>query len=224
MAINLIRAGIIYVFITVAVRLMGKRQIGELKPQELIITMLLGAAAAIPLEDNAMPLTNVLIPIMLFVALELLSAIVSMKSIRYRNLIQGRPIFIIRRGKLDCAKLRELRLSVDDIVDALRQKDIFDISEVEDAVLESNGTLSVLPKAEYRPLTPKDAGIAVREGGMPITVVMDGRPVSEYFKQERILKSEIELLVKGSSIDIKDIMLMTVDDCGNTYIIRRNGG
>ena len=198
---------------------MGKRQVGELKPHELVITILLSAIAVIPLEENSMPLANCLVPVMLFISLEILVAALSMKSLKFRNLIQGRPIFIIRKGKLDQKKLKELRFTVDDIVDALRQKDIFDLSEVEDAVIETNGSISVLPKAEYKPLTPSDVNISVQEKGTPVTIVMDGKPVTEYFNEDKIKSSEIELVLQTVNRDVKKIMLLTIDDNGNTYLI-----
>lgn len=219
MTVTFIRALIIYFFIIIAVRLMGKRQVGELKPHELVITILLSAIAVIPLEENSMPLANCLVPIMLFISLEILVAALSMKSLKFRNLIQGRPIFIIRKGKLDQKKLRELRFTVDDIVDALRQKDIFDLSEVEDAIIETNGSISVLPKAENKPLTPADVDISVEEKGMPIAIVMDGKPVNEYFNECKIKDSEIELILQTQNRDVKKIMLLTIDDNGNTYLI-----
>lgn len=221
MGIIFVRALIIYIFVIGAVRLMGKRQVGELKPQELVITMLLGAVAAVPLEDNSMPLANCLIPIMLFVSLEILSSLICMKSIKIRNFIQGKPVFIIRRGKLNQKKMKQLRLTIDDIVDALRQKDIFDISQVEEAVIETNGTITVLPKPEYRPITPDDVSLSVKNDGMPITIVMDGKPVTDYFNDENVKISEIELILKEQNADVKKIMLLTVDDSGNTYRIRK---
>ncbi|MCD7797390.1 MAG: DUF421 domain-containing protein [Clostridiales bacterium] len=200
---------------------MGKRQIGELKPHELVITILLSAVAVIPLEENSMPPANCLVPIILFISLEILVSTLSMKSLKFRNLIQGKPTFIIRKGKLDQKKLRELRFTIDDIVDALRQKDIFDLSEVEDAVIETNGSISVLPKAEYKPLTPSDVGISVEEKGMPITIVMDGKPVTEYFNEDKIKNSEIELVMQTVNCDIKKIMLLTINDNSNTYLINK---
>lgn len=221
MAINFIRAFIIYIFIIIAVRLMGKRQVGELKPHELVITILLSAIAVIPLEDNSMPLANCLVPILLFISMEILTSVISMKSLWFRNLLQGRPIFIIRNGKLDQSKLSELRFTIDDVVDALRQKDIFDLSEVEDAIIETNGSISVLQKAEYKPLTSNDVSISVKEKGMPITIVMDGKPVNEYFNEYKIKDSEIELVLQTVNRDVKKIMLLTIDDDGNTFLIEK---
>lgn len=221
MTVNLIRAFIIYIFVIIAVRLMGKRQVGELKPHELVITILLSAIAVIPLEENSMPLANCLVPILLFISMEIIMSVISMKSLKFRNLLQGRPIFIIRQGKLDQKKLREMRFTIDDVVDALRQKDIFDLNEVEDAIIETNGSISVLPKAQYKPLTPDDINLSVTEKGMPITIVMDGKPVSEYFNEYKIKNSEIELVLQTVNSDVKRIMLLTIDDDGNTYLIKK---
>lgn len=200
---------------------MGKRQVGELKPHELVITILLSAVAVIPLEENSMPLANCLVPILLFISMEIITSIISMKSLWFRNLLQGKPIFIIRKGKLDQSKLKQMRFTIDDIVDALRQKDIFDLSEVEDAVIETNGSLSVLPKAEYKPLTPNDVNISVTEKGTPITIVMDGKPISEYFNELKIKDSEIELILQTVNTDVSKIMLLTIDDDGNTFLINK---
>lgn len=221
MTINFIRAFIIYIFVIIAVRIMGKRQVGELKPHELVITILLSAVAVIPLEENSMPLANCLVPILLFISMEIITSVVSMKSLWFRNLLQGKPIFVIRKGKLDQNKLKQMRFTIDDIVDALRQKDIFDLSEVEDAVIETNGSLSVLPKAEYKPLTPNDVNISVTEKGTPITIVMDGKPISEYFNELKIKNSEIELILQTVNTDVSKIMLLTIDDNGNTFLINK---
>lgn len=221
MAINFIRAIIIYVVIIIAVRLMGKRQVGELKPHELVITILISAIAVIPLEENSMPLANCLVPILLFVSLEIIMSVISMKSLWFRNLLQGRPIFIIRQGKLDQKKLKQLRLTMDDVVDALRQKDIFDISQVEDAVIETNGSISVLPKAEYQPITASDINLSVKEKGMPVAIVIDGKPVNEYFNEYKLKDSEIELVLQTVNRDANRIMLLTIDDDGNTYLIEK---
>ena len=221
MAINFIRAIIIYVVIIIAVRLMGKRQVGELKPHELVITILISAIAVIPLEENSMPLANCLVPILLFVSLEIIMSVISMKSLWFRNLLQGRPIFIIRQGKLDQKKLKQLRLKMDDVVDALRQKDVFDISQVEDAVIETNGSISVLPKAEYQPITASDINLSVKEKGMPVAIVIDGKPVNEYFNEYKLKDSEIELVLQTVNRDAKRIMLLTIDDDGNTYLIEK---
>ena len=193
MSITLIRAVIIYITVITAMRIMGKRQIGELKPHELVITVLVSQVASIPLEDNSMPLANMFVPILIFVSFEIIVSVISMKSLNFRNLIQGRPMFVIRNGKIDEKQMKRLRFTIDDLIDAIRQKDVFDISTVQDAVIETNGSISVLQKAEEAPVTPKQLKLSVDENSTPIAVVIDGKPVTEYFSTEKIKNSKIEL-------------------------------
>ncbi|GFI71627.1 hypothetical protein IMSAG250_00834 [Clostridiales bacterium] len=223
MSITLIRAVIIYITVITAMRIMGKRQIGELKPHELVITVLVSQVASIPLEDNSMPLANMFVPILIFVSFEIIVSVISMKSLNFRNLIQGRPMFVIRNGKIDEKQMKRLRFTIDDLIDAIRQKDVFDISTVQDAVIETNGSISVLQKAEEAPVTPKQLKLSVDENSTPIAVVIDGKPVTEYFSTEKIKNSKIELVVNNENKDIKDIMLLTIDEDGNTYLIPKRG-
>ncbi len=223
MSITLIRAVIIYITVITAMRIMGKRQIGELKPHELVITVLVSQVASIPLEDNSMPLANMFVPILIFVSFEIIVSVISMKSLNFRNLIQGRPMFVIRNGKIDEKQMKRLRFTIDDLIDAIRQKDVFDISTVQDAVIETNGSISVLQKAEEAPVTPKQLKLSVDENSTPIAVVIDGKPVTQYFSTEKIKNSKIELVVNNENKDIKDIMLLTIDEDGNTYLIPKRG-
>ena len=223
MSIIFIRTFIVYIVAILAVRIMGKRQIGELKPHELVITILVSETANMPLEDNNIPLANMLVPIMLFVSFEIIVSAISMKSLSFRNILQGKPIFVIRKGKLDEKQLGRLRLTMDDLIDAVRQKDIFDISTVQEAVVETNGSISVLQKAEEAPVTPKQMKLSVKEESVPVTIVIDGKPVTEYFGEEKIDTHRIELVVKNAGKDIQDIMLLTVDDKGNTFVIPKRG-
>ena len=223
MSIIFIRTFIVYIVAILAVRIMGKRQIGELKPHELVITILVSETANMPLEDNNIPLANMLVPIMLFVSFEIIVSAISMKSLSFRNILQGKPIFVIRKGKLDEKQLGRLRLTMDDLIDAVRQKDIFDISTVQEAVVETNGSISVLQKAEEAPVTPKQMKLSVKEESVPVTIVIDGKPVTEYFGEEKIDTHRIELIVKNAGKDIQDIMLLTVDDKGNTFVIPKRG-
>ncbi len=223
MSITLIRAVIIYVTVITAVRIMGKRQIGELKPHELVITVLVSQVASIPLEDNSIPLANMIVPILIFVSFEIIVSAVSMKSLKFRNLIQGKPIFVIRNGRLDEKQMKRLRFTVDDLVDAVRQKDVFDISTVQDAIIETNGSVSVLQKAESSPVTPKQLKLDVDKISAPIVIVMDGKPITEYFGEEKISESAINLILKNEGEEAKNIMLLTIDDDGNTFIIPKRG-
>lgn len=221
MTVTLIRAVIMYVFIVMAVRVMGKRQVGELKPHELVITILVSQIASIPLEDNAMPLANSMVPLLILISCEIIASVISMKSLKFRNLLQGKPIFVIRHGKLDEKQMKRLRFTMDDLIDALRQKDVFDIAQVEDAVVETNGSLSVLLKPGYSPVTPSQLQLNVQDDGMPITVVMDGKPITEYFGAEKISAEKIEEILTSNQLKAKKLMLLTVDDSGNIFVINK---
>jgi uncharacterized membrane protein YcaP (DUF421 family) len=222
MTITLIRSIIIYIFVILAVRIMGKRQVGELKPQELVITFLISAVATIPLEENSMPLANLLIPILIFVSLEIIESALSMKSLWFRNLIQGKPIFIIKNGKLQQKELVRLRFTIDDLVDALRQQGAFDISQVENAIVETNGSLSVQLKTEYSPVTPSQVNIKSDKSTVPITIVMDGKPITEYFGSTKYEQSQINLITQSTGVAMQDILLLNYDDNGNAYLIRKD--
>jgi len=219
MSIVFIRAVIIYITVIISLRIMGKRQIGELTPHELVITILVSQVAIIPLQDNGMPLANMVVPILIFVSLEILVSAISMKSLTFRNLVQGKPIFVIRNGKLDEKQMRRLRLTIDDLTDAVREKGFFDLSSVQDAVIETNGTISVLQKAEESPVTPKQFSLSVDENSTPVPAVTDGKPTPEYFGENKIKLSEIELLIKESGSEMHKIMLLTVDSAGNIFMI-----
>ena len=148
MTIILIRSVIIYLIVVLAVRIMGKRQIGELNPHEFVITILISAVATIPIQESSIPLSYSVLPIMVFVSFEVLESAVSIKFPAFSAFIDGKPVFVIKKGVVQQKELKRLRFSSEDLNDALRQKDIFDISEVENAIVETNGSLSVQKKNE----------------------------------------------------------------------------
>ena len=151
MAVTLIRATILYVIIIFLIRLMGKRQIGELQPSELVITILISEIASIPMENNSVPIINSVVALFALVAYEILTSAAGLKSNKLRSVIQGHPVIVIRDGKIDAKALKKLRMTVNDLVSALRQKDVFEISQVSYAIFETNGAVSgfkiILPRA-----------------------------------------------------------------------------
>lgn len=140
----LIRTILIYIIVTAAVRLMGKRQVSDMQTSELVITLIISEVASLPLENAERPLLNSLVPIMVIVAIELLVSLLMMKSKRFRSLICGHPIIIIKDGKMIDSQLKKLRISREDVYSLLREKDIADESTVRWGIIEPNGTLSVL--------------------------------------------------------------------------------
>lgn len=221
MSITLLRAVIIYIFITVAMRVMGKRQIGELNPQELVITILISAVATVPLENNGMPLANSLIPIAIFISFEIINSTLSMKSIKFRALIKGKPRFIIKDGEIQQGELTKLRFTIDDLTDAVRQAGVFDISQVANAIVETNGVVSVQKKSEYAPLTPKDVGIKMEDAEVPITAIVDGKAVADCFGNVNIDENEAKLIAISNGEQPQNILVMTIKNDGTAYIVAK---
>jgi uncharacterized membrane protein YcaP (DUF421 family) len=198
---------------------MGKRNIGELQPTELVITLLLSEFASIPIEDNSIPLINSLIPVMVLISLEIINSVISMKSTKFRSLSDGNEVFIIKNGQLDQKQLKKLRLTVEDVLSALRQKDVFDINEVAYALIETNGTLSVLLKPQFQNSTKKDVNVKIKSAGFTSPVIIDGVIVKKNLKNSGLSKKEVEKLLEKKKVNLKQVFLMNIDKNKNAEII-----
>lgn len=222
MFITLIRTSVLYIFVIAIMRLMGKRQIGELQPTELVVTLLLSEIIAIPMQDNDISLVSAIVPVLVLVGFEILISVIGLKSVKIRSLMQGNSIIIIRDGKLDLKKIKELRFTIDDILEALRQKDIFDISKVQYAVVETNGTISVMLKPEYEPVTRKDLSLESPDLGMPCAVIIDGRIIKTDFNSCNMTMEKLKKIIKKDKINVENTLLMTIDKKGNKTIIGKD--
>lgn len=222
MLTTIIRTTILYLAVVICVRLMGKRQIGELQPTELVITILLSEIAAIPIQNNTIPLINSLVPLMLLVGFEILSSVIGIKSVRFRKVTDGNPFIIIKNGVIDQKKLKELRLSTDDVMSALRQKDVFDISEVEYAVMETNGAISVLLKAQSRPATLGDLNIKPeKDNGFLFPVIIDGKIMGSHLKDANFTSKKLSAALNSFKVSKSEVLLMTVDKNGKISVIKK---
>lgn len=223
MAIPLLRTIILYFSIILAVRIMGKRQIGELDPSELVITILVSDLAAVPMQDLSIPLYFGLVPIATLVMLEILMSYLALKSRFFRRILNGQPAIIIRRGKLDIPKLRQMRLTTDDIIEALRKQNVNSISSVKYGVIEPDGTLTVVLKQPQQPVTAEMLGLTPKDTGLPLIVVSDGNLVPRSLELLRLDSKDILNRLKNQSIALTDVFLMTLDDCGNSFIQKKEG-
>lgn len=217
----LIRGLIIYAVVIIAVRLMGKRQIGELQPTELVITILLSQIASVPLQSQEIPLFNTLAVIFFLVALEILCSAVNMKSKPFRTLLQGSPILIIRQGHIIRSQLKRVRYTVEDLMEALRQKDIFDINQVQYAYIETNGSLSVLLRTADTPVTVRDAKIKKEEAELPCLVISDGKIIKDEFQYCSMSAEKLKNILKKENTTVKDVFIMTAEKSGKYNIIRK---
>lgn len=221
MLITLIRTVILYGLVLCTFRILGKRQVGQLQPADLVITLMLSEILVIPMQDTHIPLMNTFIPVLTLIALEIFVSLLCTKSIRARTILQGNSIVIIRDGKLMQRQLKKLRFTVDDLLEALRKKDIFDISEVQYAIVETDGTLSVLPKPAERDAKAKYLHAEEPDNGIPCVVISDGKLIKTQLAECNMTVPKLEALLKKKHICTQEILLMTLDKAGNMHCIQR---
>ena len=198
---------------------MGKRQIGEMQPNELVVTLLISETAAIPLQDTTQPILNGLVAIFVLVILEIMISVLSMKSRFMRKIMNGKSAVIIKNGVIDQQMMKSVRMTVLDLVELLRGQDVFDISTVAFAVLEVNGNLSVLLKSAEQPATVADLKIKKEKALLQLPVISDGKIVKESLDFVEADEKDIRKKLKGDNIS--DVFLMTMDKEGNHNIIKR---
>lgn len=169
-----VRTLVLYAVLVVVMRLMGKRQIGQLQPFELVITIVIAELAVIPMSNTGIPLTNGIIGILVLLASEIFLSLLVLHSEPARKIICGTPTILINNGRLMIKNMRRLRVNLNDLLEQLRSKEYPNVADIAYAVLENNGTLSVIPRASVRPPAAKDLGVAVNEPRFPITLILDG--------------------------------------------------
>ena len=223
MILAYIRIILLYLTLIAAVRLMGKREIGQMAPSEFVVAMLLADLAAIPMQDSSLPLISGLMPIATVLGLELVLSFFVMKSVAFRKFLCGKPVILIEGGRILQDNLRRTRVSLDELMGHLRQKDVLDISAVQFAILETDGTLSVFPYPEQRPACAADAGIAVKKQSLPITIIEDGCLFREDLA--RAGKDMVWLReVLGKRKTRQELtLLLTIDDEENLVWIGKEG-
>lgn len=219
MLTSIIRTIIIYILIFIAFRIMGKRQISEMQASELVATIILSELAVIPIQNHDEPLLNGIVPMLIIVALEIFSAFVMIKSHWFRKLTCGKPIVLIEKGKLNQANLREVKMTVEDLCEQLRQKGAFFMEDVEYAIIETSGQLSVIKRPESDPVTPKQMQLKAEPGKLEVVVVSDGVISESSLKISRQTEDWVQERVKQSGFSLKEVFIMTVDSNGKYRIV-----
>ena len=213
---------IIYYFTVVFVfRCMGKRQIGELQPSELVLAIMVSDLATTPVHDAATPIYMGILPIIVLMIIEVLLAYISQKSVVFRRIVTGKPSIIINHGKIDVKMLKKLRFNIDDMFEVLRSSGYMSVGEVEYAILETNGQLSVIPKTENTPLTLKILNGNYEKASLPRSVIKDGKINKENLAllglDENWLKKELE---RRNIKTHKEVFLFTTD--GKESFVQKN--
>ena len=215
------RTLIIYLFLILSIRLMGKRQIGELEVSELITTLLLSEIASLPITDTSIPISHSIVPIITLVTFEVVSSYLLVRFPRLKNIISTRPSVLIDKGVLKRKNMIEARISADELMTELRQKGVCSISEVQYAILEQNGKITVIQKAAQRTPTVAQLKIKATESGISHIVICEGKLNKKGMRSVSLDKKMIINRLKNAKVELGDVYIMTVDDAGNEEIIRK---
>ena len=221
---GLLRTIILYILIIAGVRLMGKRQVGELEPSELVLSLIIADLASVPMQDYGIPLLTGVVPIITLLSLTMILSVLTMKSIRFRALMCGRPSIMVQNGTLNQREMAKNRLTVDELLEELRIQGYTDLSTVKYAILETNGQLSVLPYANQKPPTARDMKVSVEEGGLPRVVVSDGKLLERNLKALGRDRSWLDRqLTQRGCKDVSKVFLLLVDEGDAVYFAEKDG-
>ena len=212
MILSYLRTIFLYLVLIFAIRLMGKRQIGQMEAAEVVVTMLVANLAAIPMQDGAIPLYSGLVPILTVLGMELVLSGLIMHSVVLRKFFCGKPVILINNGKIIQENLRRTRITLDELTGHLREKDVLDIRTVQYAILETDGNLSVFPFPKERPASAKDAGIQASRQYLPITLVEDGYLSKENLQKAGKDETWVKTVLQQHNTDVQSTLLLTVDE------------
>ena len=193
-----------------------------MQPTELVVTLLISEIAAIPLQDISQPISVGLVAIFMLVLLEILASVIILKNLRLRRIFSGKSVAVIKNGAIDQKAMRNLRITVFDLVEMLRMQGIFELDDIESAFLEVNGNLSVRQKPEKAPVTPKQLGITAQDEGVPMTVISDGTVVDSSLKFLNLTRDDLNLILKKEGKIPKEIFLMTLNKSGKSIIVDKD--
>ena len=221
MLLSYLRTVILYLVLIAVIRLMGKRQLGQLEPSEFVVTMLVANLASIPMQDSGVPLYTGLIPILTVLALELILAGMSLKSIAFRRLLCGKPVILIENGHILQSNLRKTRITQDELIGHLREKDVLDPRTVQFAILETSGDLSVFPYPKERPATAKEAGIRAEKQHLPVTLISDGRLLRKNLALTGRTEAWLQGILREKKATVAHTWLLTVAENGDTVFYRK---
>ena len=221
MAVSLLRTFLMYGAILVSVRVMGKRQISQLQTSELVATLLLSELAVLPIQQQDQPLWTGLIPMGALVLCEVGASWGMLKSGAFRRLVCGRPMVVVERGKILQDQMRRLRMTTEDLLEQLRQSGSFYLEEVDWAIVETNGTLSVLRRPDRDPLTPQQAGVAVRPQGLEAALVSDGEVNAHSLELLGLDRAWLEAKLRKAGVDQSQVFLFTARSDGSCRLVKK---
>jgi len=212
---------VLYLVLILSIRMMGKRQIGQMEASEFVVTMLVANLASIPMQDSAIPLYSGLLPILIVLGMELTLSGLILRSVLIRRFFCGKPVILIDNGKILLENLRRTRVTLDELTGHLRQKDVLDVQTVQFAILETDGSLSVFPFPKERPASAKEAGIQVKKQHLPITIVEDGYVSKDNLSKAGKDQKWLETTLQQHKASLGDTLLLMVDAAGHVTFLRK---
>lgn len=221
MIVTVLRTAFLYLVVVLCMRLMGKRQVGELQPSELVVTILISELASIPMQDLNRPVTNGITAILVLVILELVLSALSLKFMPIRRLFSGKPAIVIANGKIDQKMMKRLRYSIDDLLEGLREDGCFSLDDVQYAILETNGSLSVMLKNDAEPPTRDDLKMNKSDSGLPITVISDGKIQKSAINSGIVKRQDVIDRLKQDGLDVNDVFILTIDKQNKWQIVKK---
>ena len=222
MLMSVVRTFVLYTVVILCMGLMGKRQVGDLQPSELVVTMMIAELASIPMQDLDRPVINGVIAIFVLTFIEIVLSVITLKSPFFRKILEGKSAIIIKDGVIDQKMMKKLRVTIDDLLEGIRQEGVFSIDTVEFAIMETNGKLTVQKKAKEEPVTPKDLELDVDKKSLPTVIISDGKLIESVFDEFSVVKRKDAMeKLKKKHLEIKDVFLMTVNENKEFVIVRK---
>ena len=221
MIVSLIRTLVLYILIILAIRLMGKRQISDLQTSELVVTFLISNIASIPMQNSSIPLFTGLIPIIVLIVCEIVLSSIMLKSCKFRRFICGNPVVIINHGNINQKIMRELRISTEDLFEQMRQLDVFSLDDVEFAIIETNGQMSIMKKPTKQQVDASMLGLNPPPQELETVVISDGEISESSLSLCNLSKKWLKNVLDRKHLNLKDIFIMTADRNENFNIIKK---
>ncbi len=224
MLLTIVRTMILYSTLILSVRLMGKRQIGEMEPVEFVVTMLISNLASIPMQDMGIPLVWGIAPILTVLAFQLILAVLSMWNVPFRRMLCGKPVILIGEGVINQRNLIRTRITLDELTEHLRQREVLDLSTVQYAILETNGQISVFLYPKYAPASAAEAGIEVKQQSIPVTIISDGILLEENLSLVGKDRNWLMEVLRNKRCTLSQTFLLTIDGLGKIFFVRKEKG
>ena len=223
MLITFVRAIVLYIIVLGVMRFMGKREIGQLQPFELVISIMIADLASTPMAEIGIPITNGIIPILGLLVMHLIISFLNLKSVKAREILSGKPRILIYRGKIDEKALIRERFTINELEERLRGKDVMNLADVEYAILETNGEISVILKPNKRTVTTEDLKLSPEYEGMSYDLVIDGKVMYENLKKLGKNYKWLEKELKKQSMNPQSTLVATIDAKGEIFCQKKEG-